>query len=91
MSYINANTVLPQAIIELIQDYIEGDTIYIPKKEECKKAWGENTNTKHELNNRNAQIYADYKKGMKTSELATKYYLSIKSIQRIVLASKKTA
>ena len=32
MSYIKADEVLPQNIIRLIQQYIDGENIYIPKK-----------------------------------------------------------
>ena len=31
MSYIKAESVLPQNIIEIIQQYIDGENIYIPK------------------------------------------------------------
>lgn len=46
MSYINAGDRLLAHILELIQDYVEGEYIYIPKKESNKKSWGESTNTK---------------------------------------------
>jgi hypothetical protein len=32
MSYIKAEYVLPQELLELIQQYIDGDYIYIPRK-----------------------------------------------------------
>ena len=32
MSYIKADEVLPQNIIKIIQQYIDGENIYIPKK-----------------------------------------------------------
>ena len=42
------------------------------------------TQIKQELLVRNRQIYRDYLAGSKASELACKYYLSEKSIQRIL-------
>ncbi len=39
MSYIKAVDVLPQNIIELIQQYIDGENIYIPKKEDDHIGW----------------------------------------------------
>ena len=36
MSYIKAESVLPQNIIEIIQQYIDGENIYIPKKSTCR-------------------------------------------------------
>lgn len=89
MSYVNATHLLPEAILELIQDYVQGETIYIPKKAEEKKSWGDNTTTKAEMQNRNQEIYERYCSGASSKELATEFFLSIKSIQRIVLNIKK--
>lgn len=59
-------------------------TIYIPKKSENRKHWGDNTDTKQFLVSRNCQICSDYQNGMSIKQLAEKYYLSEKSIQRII-------
>lgn len=88
MSYIKATKLLPMELVELIQDYIDGEYIYIPKKEENKKSWGENTSTKNELAVRNITIYEKYNKGYTVRELANEFYLSEKSIQRIILNKK---
>lgn len=90
MSYIKANNILPDELVELIQEYIDGEYIYIPKKESNKKAWGTNTNTKPELEHRNNNIFNDYINGIKMDELTKKYFLSIKSIQRIIYYKKKS-
>lgn len=84
MVYKNAEEILPLEVIELIQKYVEGQTIYIPKKQGNRSAWGSGTNIRHELYLRNQMIYKDHILGMKNSELAAKYYLSEKSIQRII-------
>lgn len=84
MGYIRAEEILPSEVIELIQQYVDGESIYIPRKEAHRQAWGANTRTKQELLMRNKQIYKDYLAGGKTSELACKYFLSEKSIQRIL-------
>ena len=89
MSYIKATKLLPMDLVELIQDYIDGEYIYIPKKEKNKKTWGENTSTRNVLAVRNINIYEKYNNGCSVRELADKYYLSEKSIQRIVLNEKK--
>ena len=49
-----------------------------------RKAWGERTNTKTELAKRNAGIYTEYLSGRPIKELAEKYFLAEKSIQRII-------
>jgi Mor family transcriptional regulator len=89
MSYSNARDIFPNEVLEIIQNYIDGEYIYIPKKEENKIAWGELTKSKNELLKRNTSIYEDYLKGMSTQLLSEKYYLSPKTIQRIVLEKRK--
>ena len=79
-----AETVLPAEIIELIQQYVDGKNIYIPRKAASRQEWGTGTRIRQELLARNQQIYADYLAGSRTSELASKYCLSEKSIQRIL-------
>lgn len=88
MSYVKAVDVLPDEILALIQNYVDGEYIYIPRKENNKKSWGENTNSRKEIHMRNSKIYEDYKRGIKVKDLAEKYFLSDKSIQRIVLQKK---
>ena len=88
MSYVKAVDVLPDEILAIIQNYVDGEYIYIPRKENNKKSWGENTNSRKEIHMRNSKIYEDYKRGIKVKDLAEKYFLSDKSIQRIVLQQK---
>ena len=71
-------------MIEDLQKYIEGGYLYIPKKEENKKSWGENTSTKDELNKRNKEIAKKHKNGKTIEELADEYYLTGYSIRRII-------
>lgn len=84
MGYVRAEEILPIEVIELIQQYVEGESIYIPRKAAHRQAWGAGTRIKQELLLRNQQIYKDYLAGSGTKELACKYYLSEKSIQRIL-------
>ena len=89
MSYVKAVDVLPDAILELIQNYVDGEYIYIPRKEDNKKSWGENTDYRKEIEKRNSMIYEEYKTGVKVKVLAEQYFLSEKSIQRIVSQKSK--
>ena len=84
MGYIRAEEILPIEVIELIQQYVDGENIYIPRKAAHRQEWGAGTQIKQELSVRNQQIYKDYLAGSRVSELACKYYLSEKSIQRIL-------
>ena len=88
MGYVKAEEILPLEVIELIQQYVDGRNIYIPRKTENRQQWGTGTETKKELMVRNREIYAEYLAGIKIVELAEKYFLSEKSIQRIVREMK---
>ena len=82
MSYISAEDVLPKELIEIIQQYVSGKSIYIPCKE--KKAWGSESKTKQYYITRNHDICVKHKNGVEVKALAEEYSLSIKSIQRII-------
>lgn len=82
MSYISAEEVLPKELIETIQQYVSGKNIYIPSKE--KKVWGSQSKTKQYYKMRNREIYVKYKNGVSIKTLATTYFLTEKSIQRII-------
>lgn len=91
MSYIKAEQILPEEIIQLIQKYVDGEYIYIPRINNNRREWGEKTQIRKELQVRNQSIYANYQKGYSIAELAEQYYLSEKSIQRIVQKEKMSA
>ncbi|MED4782040.1 CD3324 family protein [Brevibacillus choshinensis] len=85
MSYKRAIHILPNDLLEMVQEYVDGEFIYIPRKSGNKKEWGSNTSTRiEELQQRNMQIYEDYLAGNSLQELSDKYFLSLKSIQRII-------
>lgn len=84
MSYINADQILPDKIIRIIQQYVDGKSIYIPRKTEQRQRWGNSTGICKELAERNNKIYKAYNDGKTSSELSEEFYLSIKSIQRII-------
>ena len=84
MGYIRAEEILPVEVIELIQQYVDGENIYIPRRSENRQKWGSQTRITQELSDRNKRIYADFCSGMASAQLGKKYYLSVKSIQRII-------
>lgn len=89
MSYKKAIHILPLELVESIQNHVDGEYIYIPRKKENKKTWGTNTSIRSELELRNSNIYKDFLSGMSVLLLSEKYYLSTKSIQRIILKAKR--
>ncbi len=82
MSYVRAENVLPKELIELIQQYVSGTSIYIPCKE--KKVWGSQTKSKDYYKKRNQEILTKYQQGDSSKKLADEYSLTEKSIQRIL-------
>lgn len=84
MKYINANTILPNALVEELQKYVQGGYIYIPAKNEQHKSWGELSGCREELSKRNAIIIAEYYNGTSVEELADQYYLSVSAIRKII-------
>ncbi len=89
MKYVKAQDVLPEEIIEILQKYIDGKYLYVPKKENTHKKWGEDSGIRKELKIRNADIYKKYLNGASVSALSSEYYLSEKSIRRIISCEKK--
>lgn len=84
MGYKNATCILPDELVRTIQTYIDGDYLYIPRKEENKKAWGEMSKSKQLLQQRNATIFAEYQSGTPVEELAQRFFLSPKTIYKIL-------
>lgn len=89
MGYKKATQVLPQELLLKVQEYIDGEFLYIPRVADNKKNWGTTTSTRQELRIRNERIYAEYLAGQRMESLADQYFLSLKSIQRIIGQLKK--
>ena len=84
MSYQRAEHVLPPEVLALVQKYAEGCLLYVPKRENERNTWGTINGTKAYYASRNAAICAEARNGTPVSELAERYFLTTKSIQRIL-------
>lgn len=87
MKYKNATKVLPNELIEQIQQYVQGEYVYIPIKDR-----GVDTNITEyaiEIQKRDEHIYTKHLEGMKNIELAKRYSLSESSIRRIIIKQRK--
>ena len=84
MKYIKAVSVLPIALVEELQSYIQGGYIYVPSRKDSKKKWGELSGCRYEIEQRNRKIRKDYQQGKSVDELADIYYLSVHSIRKII-------
>ncbi|CAG7615047.1 CD3324 family protein [Paenibacillus allorhizosphaerae] len=80
--YKNARDVLPESLIQEIQKYVRGEHLYIPQTE--RKAWGEKSGTRDEMERRNKEIYQRYMDGIGITELAEMYHLSEERIRGIL-------
>ena len=89
MRYRKATEILPEELVEAIQKYMDGGYVYIPRKEENKKKWGEETLLSERTQDpQRREIYRRYLDGFGVKTLAEEYFLSEKSIQRIILSEK---
>ena len=86
MRYIRADEILPSELLEAIQQYVDGQLIYIPSKE--KQEWGSVTASRKYYCERNREIFLEWKAGASTEELSLRFSLSEKSIQRILRQQK---
>lgn len=89
MSYKNGKDVLPPSLLKQLQDYIQGEIIYIPKKEQKRAGWGENNGTRLIIEKRNREIYGQYKSGSTIFELIQMYHLSEDSIRKIIVKTRE--
>lgn len=84
MSYQKAVHILPAELLRKVQEYVDGETLYIPRVPDKKRKWGTGTTFRSELAMRDRQIYQEYVDGASQTQLQEKFYLSEKSIQRIL-------
>ncbi|MUK88941.1 hypothetical protein GMD78_11100 [Ornithinibacillus sp. L9] len=84
MSNVKAKTVLPQELLEEIQNYVQGETIYIPKPKARYQKWGACSGAKKSIAKRNALIKQSFRNGVPIEQLAEEYYLSVETIKKIV-------
>ena len=84
MGYIKAVDALPAELISEIQKYVDGQMLYIPRKCEEHLNWGEKSGMRKRLEKRDKKIFDEYVSGKAIHDLSREYYLSEKSIQRII-------
>jgi Mor family transcriptional regulator len=87
MRYQNAGKLLPEALLKEVQRYAAGEILYVPVPERKRRGGGEIY--RQELAERNSSIGRDWRKGISVAALAERYYLSKKSIQRILRNEKR--
>lgn len=91
MRYARAQDLIPAELLAQLQQYIDGAYLYVPRKQENRLSWGERTQSKRETAQRNAAIFEDAKRGDPIEVLAGRYFLSEKTIRRILLNERRKA
>jgi DNA-binding NarL/FixJ family response regulator len=89
MAYVNARQVLPQELVEAIQQHIEGQLIYIPRKADKRSAWGSKSGSRAMLHQRNQSIRQAFRHGNSMADLAASQHLSEDSIRKIIYVEIK--
>nr|WP_261130426.1 CD3324 family protein [Bacillus sp. Marseille-Q3570] len=88
MEYKNGKEVFPPSLLQEVQEHIQGELIYIPKKNNQRAGWGEMNGSRQLLARRNQEIYQFYKDGWSFEELEQKFNLSIESIRKIIYKTR---
>jgi Mor family transcriptional regulator len=89
--YRNAEGILPRHLVQEIQKYIEGQEIYIPKRDESRVGWGESNGTRAYLAERNSRILSAYQDGASVEQLMLQYHLGYDSIRKILQKARRRA
>ena len=84
MKYLNAQVILPDALVKELQTYVQGGYIYVPIEQEQQKRWGEASGYRQELEQRNQQIKREYRNGVSIECLTEKYCLSLYTVRKII-------
>lgn len=88
MGYKNGSVLLPAELLKQIQDYVDGEYIYIPRLTANRKKWGDKTEIRIMLAERNSEIYRKYKSGVPVRQLSETYCISPQGIYKILSAHK---
>lgn len=86
--YKNAGDILPHALLCALQEYCEGELIYVPVRGE-RRAWGEKSGARVALAARNKEIRTRYAQGDSIERLAERYHLSVHTIRKIVKGTRR--
>jgi DNA-binding NarL/FixJ family response regulator len=81
---LKAEEVLPAALLAEIQEYADGVYLYIPRRADHRRSWGNSTRYREELKKRNESIRYLHREGLNAEELAERFHVSVKTIQRIL-------
>ena len=82
MKYRNAAELLPLQLLQELQKYAQGETIYISKVR--RKPWGEGTDAKSFYSKRDADVRKHYSHGADLRKLSEDYFISEDAVKKII-------
>lgn len=88
MKYVKGNVIFPEHLLKQIQQYVQGEFVYIPQKDGSRKPWGEKSGQREQLTRRNNEIREKFREGMSIDRLTKSYHLSHDTIKKIVYSKK---
>lgn len=89
MEYINGAKLLPSPLLKKLQQYVQGELIYIPVPDKNHMGWGCKNGTRQMIEERNRDIYIKYIEGASIDDLTALFNLSHESIRKILYKEKK--
>ena len=84
MRYLKAEDVLPAELLAQVQKYADGVYLYVPRRADHRQSWGNSTRYREELRQRDESIRYLNRQGVCTEDLAERFHLSVKTIQRVL-------
>ena len=82
MKYRNATELLPAQLLEELQNYAQGETLYIPKIK--RKSWGEGTGARNFFSRRDTDIRNQFSSGAQLTSLSQEHFISEDAVKKIV-------
>ncbi|MCL2388682.1 MAG: GNAT family N-acetyltransferase [Defluviitaleaceae bacterium] len=82
MKYCNATELLPPQLLQELQQYAQGETLYVPKVK--RESWGKGTGAKAFFSRRDAAIRSQYSSGVALGQLSGEYFISEDAVKKIV-------
>jgi len=84
VKYRNGKELLPAKLLRQLQELVEGELIYIPRKNEQRAGWGAVNGARMKLEMRNHEIDRLYRSGISILELSLRYNLSEDGIRKVL-------
>ncbi|MGX1264464.1 Mor family transcriptional regulator [Rossellomorea marisflavi] len=79
---------IPDSLMRELQNYVQGQSIYIPKRKEEYDAWGSKSGGREALKRRNKSILEAFSGGESIASISERYYLSMETIKKIVYGKR---